>query len=393
MKRHFASIVALMIIGSLSACQGDSASLQGSNVSNGFSPSAAFNPWFVDAGTESNLITSGASGSFIYTIKTAPVGGTATLDAATGILSYTSQGTGYIDSIEVSVSDGVTTESFSIPVYVGNLSPAIISDAEINVNAGAAAVITLEAFELNPADALSWSIAAGASLNGAIATVTDNGDNTASLSYFAGDSGADSVEVSVTDSAGAFDSIVVPVIVVDTEVPNNAPVPTVSPSSFNVDAGATVALTISANDPDVTDSHTLTLASVPSFGAATVEGLVVTYTAGEAAGSESFTVHVQDSAGAIGSVVVTGTVTSVVIEPTGGDPVNGQAIMQSVGCLNAGCHANVGANPNNIQVGADAAALSQALQTVFPMSLTYDIADFSDADLDDMAAYIDTLVQ
>ena len=120
--------------------------------------------------------------------------------------------------------------------------------------------------------------------------------------------GLGSVTANVSDAAGASVNFTFVILVLQV---NDAPV--VSAPAINTDAGITANSQISVNDPDIGDSHTYSIATMPIYGTVqlSLTGLV-TYTPDLGySGADQLVITVTDAAGASSNVTISVTIAPI----------------------------------------------------------------------------------
>ncbi|PJA25353.1 MAG: hypothetical protein COX57_03795 [Alphaproteobacteria bacterium CG_4_10_14_0_2_um_filter_63_37] len=120
--------------------------------------------------------------------------------------------------------------------------------------------------------------------------------------------GSDTLNITVTDSAGATGTVSIPITV----IPVNDP-PVVSAPTLSLNEDTTAAVQVTVSDPDVGDVHTFAITTPPTHGQAAVDasGLVSYSPEANYNGSDTLNITVTDSAGATGTVSIAVTVIPV----------------------------------------------------------------------------------
>lgn len=234
-----------------------------------------------DQQVSGNLIaTDNDNEPLTYSIVTNPARGSITLtNAATGAFTYTPNANiNGTDSFTFRASDGKVNSNVAtvtITITAVNDAPVLNAIGSQSVNEGATKTITLSASDVDSSDTLSFS----ASGLPAFATLTDNGNRTATINlapnYTA--SGAYSIAVTVTDngapSLNASETFTLTVINV------NAPPTANAGPDKNANGGTAVSLPGSGSDIDGT---------ISSYAWSQVSGTAVTLS-GTTTATASFT--------------------------------------------------------------------------------------------------------
>ncbi len=254
-----------------------------------------------------------------WSVSASPSNGTASIDSATGVLSYTPDADfDANDTLTVSVTDGIATDTVVVnysvtgvndaPVITqgdGPLSLSILEDASISYD--------LNVSDPDSGDSASWSLSVS-SLNGTGSIASGTGILTYSPN--ADFNGSDSLTVLVTDGAGVTDSVVVNLSI--TAV-NDAPVITQGDGPLSYSLNEDSNLTIDLNATDIEgDVLTWSVSADPSNGTASIDSAtgVLLYTPhADFDANDTLTVTVTDGT-ATDSVVVNFTVTGVNDAPT-----------------------------------------------------------------------------
>ena len=144
-------------------------------------------------------------------------------------------------------------------------------------------------------------------------TATVSASGLVSYSPFANQNGRDGVIIAVTDSAGNTANVNVPITI---NPVNDAPL--ASAAAIVTDANTSANSQILVNDPDVGDSHTYSVTTLPLHGTAlvSVTGLVFYTPATDYHGADQLAVTVSDAAGASVDVLIDITVNSVIVTYT-----------------------------------------------------------------------------
>ncbi len=206
------------------------------------------------------LASDGDGDSLTYTAIGLPTSLTINLTTGSvaGTLLYTEAA---IYNVTVTVSDGTTSSNtvFILTVTETNRAPLLSTIANQIIDVGTSATVTLSA-----TDPDANSVAYSAIGLPTFASLLDNGDNTASLTLIplAGDAGAYTLTITVTDNGlPALSASQVVNVVVNTAT-NQLPVVTNPGDQISVE-GDTVSLTIVASDADG-DSLVYSASGLPS---------------------------------------------------------------------------------------------------------------------------------
>ncbi len=247
-----------------------------------------------------------------FTIFAPPLLGTATI-TATGLINYTpSANLNGSDRILVTVTDSAgNIDNIIVPVKINPVNdtpmPTSRNFIMLEDTAGTTQVVHNDP---DIGDVHFYSIVSSPALG--VATVSATGLVT--FTPNANSFGLGAVTANVSDAAGASANITFAVMVVQIN-----DVPVVSAPEINTDAGITANSQISVSDPDIGDSHTYSIATLPLHGTVQVSltGLV-TYTPDIGySGADQLVITVTDAAGASSNVTISVTVAPIpVIENT-----------------------------------------------------------------------------
>lgn len=233
-----------------------------------------------------------------------PANGAVTVNAD-GTISYSHDGTETLsDSFTYAATDGVASSALAtvtITVLPVNDAPVAAADSA-STDEGTAITIAVIA---NDTDAEGTALAPILDSMPAHGTVVTNGDGTVTYTHDGSETTSDLFSYRATD--GVATSAPVNVTITITPV-NDAPVAT--SDAATVAEGGTVTIAVLANDVDDDDiAFTVTLATAPVNGSATVEADgTVTYVhhGGEAAtDSFTYTIHDGDTTSNVGIVNIT----------------------------------------------------------------------------------------
>ena len=246
-----------------------------------------------------------------YSLVSVPVKGNATV-SATGLVTYTPHANiSGTENITVNVKDvigastNVTILATILPV---NDVPVLNANSMVMLE-DTSSTTQITVFDPDPTDSHSFSITGLPTMGNAAVSATGVVSYTPGANLF----GSDSIGITVQDSAGGIASIQVPVQVNSV---NDAPI--VSAAAINTDANIAANSQIVVNDPDIGDSHTYNIGTLPLHGTAQVSltGLV-TYTPNAGySGTDQLTLTVSDAAGATANVSIAVTVNSVSVVTT-----------------------------------------------------------------------------
>jgi hypothetical protein len=236
---------------------------------------------------ELSTLVSGGTADFSYAIEADGTKGTSSLAGTT--LTYTANGA---DRGADTVTFRVTDESDPVQSVVGTLSilitapDLIVSDTSAVLTAGESIGIDLSGLVSGGTPGFSYKVVNGggkgsSSISGSTLTYTAN----------AGDRGANTVEVEVTDSSDPQQSEVISVaIAIDAPALNGGG------TSIEVGAGQSGSVNLAALISGGTGPFSFAIETAPSFGSASISGSTATYTPNNAfEGLDSFTVRVTDS--------------------------------------------------------------------------------------------------
>lgn len=272
-------------------------------------------------GSEDNVLTFSPSASDVdgdaltWSITTAPTTGTASIDAATGLITYTPTANwSGSTTLRVNVSDGRASAGATMTIVMNavNDGPTATSSS-ITVNEDGTSNSSLSATDIDTSSAsLTYTIASGpshgtASLSGRTLTYVPTGNY----------NGPDSLTFTVSD--GALSSTGTVSITVN---PANDP-PSLTTSSVTTSEDAAITFNPSATDIDG-DALSWTITTAPANGTATIDAAsgAVTYTPpAEWSGTTNVRVSVTDgvatAGGTFGITVTTVNDTPVVTAATG----------------------------------------------------------------------------
>lgn len=246
----------------------------------------------------------------------------ANVDTGTSTVSITVADTGEDGDAATTADNSSVTESVTINVVQGgggggggNTAP-VASNVSASTKAGVAVTGTLNATDAD-GNALTYAIQTQAA-NG-VASISNN-----QFTYTpnAGFSGSDSFTYVANDGQASSNAATVTVTV----TANAAPTAT-SPLAFSVETGETFSNNIVTQaNPQDADGDTLTpsVTVQPTKGTLTVNATTgaYSYVAGNAAGSDTYTVRFTDTAGAFVDVVVNVTITQANRAPTATSPLS-----------------------------------------------------------------------
>jgi hypothetical protein len=245
-----------------------------------------------------------------YVVVTQPLNGTVTTSGNN--FTYTpNAGFSGSDQFTYRANDGQAASNIAtVTITVTpNRAPTATSPLSFSVETGkvfSANILT----QANPQDADGDTLTPSVTVQPTRGTLNVN-TSTGAYTYTAGNTpGSDTYTVRFTDPAGAFVDVVVNVTITQA---NRAPTAT-SPLSFSVEAGKAFSNNIitqaNPKDPDG-DTLTASVKVQPTKGTLTVNTSTgaYTYTAGNTAGSDTYTVTFSDGKGGSVDVVVNVTIT------------------------------------------------------------------------------------
>ncbi|MEK9766067.1 MAG: Ig-like domain-containing protein, partial [Thalassolituus sp.] len=279
----------------------------------------------VTTATEDTLYTYDVEASDIdagttltYRLTTAP--DDMTIDAATGVISWTPAEGVTSAQVTVEVSDGIDTDtqSFTITVAAVNDAPVIDQQtAAIETDEDVAGSVTLSATDAE-GTALTWIVATAAANGSAVVDASGLATYTPNVDF----NGNDSFVVEVSDG-DLTDTITVNVTVA---AANDAPAIDQAVPAITTDEDVAGRVALSATDTDG-DELTWTVSSPAEQGTAEVDASGnVTYTpSANFNGSDSFTVEVSDS-----SLTDTRTVTVTVAAVNDAPEITSTAVTSAV---------------------------------------------------------------
>ncbi len=271
---------------------------------------------------------------------------TAVTQGARGSVTFTGSSVTYTPAANANGSDSFTytigdghggsaTATVSITITAVNDAPDAVNDSTAT-NEDAAVIISVL---VNDADVDGEAVILTGVTQGTRGSVAQNGNGTVTYTPNPNTFGADAFTYTVRDAAGLTDTAAVNVNV----APVNDP-PDAINDSATANEGSNVAIAVLANDTDLEgNTLTVTAASTPAHGAATINGNgTVTYTPVPTySGSDSFTYTISDGAATdtatvsvqvkdtIGNVAVLGT-HSVWIQ-SGADVLSGDVVANEAG--------------------------------------------------------------
>jgi hypothetical protein len=234
-----------------------------------------------------STLVSGGTADFSYTVEADGIYGSSSLTGNT--LTYTANAANRgADTVTFRVTD----ESDPVQSVVSTLSilitapDLIVSDTSAVLTAGESVGIDLSGLVSGGTPAFFYSVVSGggkgsSSISGSTLTYTAN----------AGDRGADTVEIEVTDSSDPQQSGIITIaIAIDAPVLNGGG------TSIEVGAGQSGSVNLAALISGGTGPFSFAVETAPSFGTASISGSMATYTPNHAfEGLDSFTVRVTDS--------------------------------------------------------------------------------------------------
>lgn len=248
-----------------------------------------------------------ANDTAIYSIVASSILGNATV-SSTGLVTFTphSNATGTAQVI-VNVKDVVGASSnvtFMLTVLPINDAPRIRANSMVLLEDSSATTQVL-VFDPDLSDTHTYSISGQPSTG--VANVSATG--MVSYSPMENFTGSDSIGVTVLDGMGGAASIIIPV-----QVNPVNDVPLVSAPAINTDVNVSALSQLVINDPDIGDTHSYSITTLPLHGTAQVSitGLVNYIPNTGYIGTDQMVLTVTDAAGASNTVLITVTVNSVV---------------------------------------------------------------------------------
>jgi len=248
-----------------------------------------------------------------YDLDASPAG--ATIDTATGVISWLGSGPGTTVSFTVSVTDGQAAafSSFSVqvvPQAPTNKAPQALADTA-GVGEDASVLVPVLANDTDADGDPLAIISVGSPSHGAVAIEQGAVRYTPASNYF----GTDSFTYVIDDGHGGRSTGTVQLTIAPV---NDAPVTAADAATVAEDSA--VLIDVLANDVDIDDGRaalTLRISQPPSHGMATVQNGQIRYTpAANYNGTDRFEYQMVDAAGAISTSEVNLTVTPVNDAPT-----------------------------------------------------------------------------
>ena len=244
--------------------------------------------------------------TFTYTITGNATNGIATVGAG-GLAGYLpNPNFNGSDSFVVTVTDntGLTgTVTINVTVNAVNDAPVPTAPA-ITTNEDTTGSSQIAPNDPDVGDTFTYSVTS-APTNGAVSV-----NATGLVSYVpnANFNGSDSFTITVTDAGGLTGTVTINATI---NAVNDVPAPTAPNLIVNENMSGTVQ--VNANDPDIGDTFTYTLASAPANGVASVNttGLVSYTPNANFNGTDIIPVLVTDAAGGVGTVAINVTVNGV----------------------------------------------------------------------------------
>jgi VCBS repeat-containing protein len=247
-------------------------------------------------------------------LATLPASGTATVNATTGVITYTpaAASSGAVSfTYTVKDNNGATSNAATVVITIipGNRAP-VAQNGGLATFEGRTTTGTLIATDPEGA-ALTFTIVT----NGTKGTVTITDAGTGAYTYVpnASANGTDSFTFHVSDGAltSNLATVTVTIAPANGAPGNDAPVP--SASAIVTDKGTAATSQVVPNDPNAGNTHTYTITLAPDHGIATVSASgLLTYTpALNYSGADRVAVTVTDQSGASGQVTIPVTVAAV----------------------------------------------------------------------------------
>ena len=188
-----------------------------------------------------------------YSLVAGPAG--ATVDAATGVFSWTAIDGDATTDVTVRVSDGVASVQRTFQIQVHNVAPSLNVAGDAQVLLGQSYVLSLGATDPGQDTVSAWDINWG---DGNLQTMAGNATSVSHVYALDGDY---SITVTATDEDGSYDAAPVAVNVL---APNRNPVAT---GQFTqTDEDQPLVITLAATDPDG-DALTYSILTQPAYPA------------------------------------------------------------------------------------------------------------------------------
>lgn len=279
---------------------------------------------------------SDANGLDAKTVKigTQPANGTVSVNATTGVVTYTHNGgETATDTFTYTVKDTLGTESAPITVNITvtpvNDTPVAVGES-VNATRSAATIINVATNDTDaegPVDLTSIEIVT----NPTHGTAVKNNDGTVTYTNDGNAATTDSFTYRIKDSAGVFSNTVTVNITV-TAAGNQAPVAGNDEQTVAEGASATITVLADDEDPDGTlNVSTVTIVGNPTNGTAVAQanGTIIYTHNGSETITDTFTYTVKDNQGLVSN---TATVT-ITITPVNDGPV---AVADAANVANGG---------------------------------------------------------
>ncbi|RRS02949.1 tandem-95 repeat protein [Aquabacterium soli] len=235
----------------------------------------------------------------------------ASINAATGLFSWTPADGALTQSFTVRVSDGTLSTEATFSVTVTNVAPALTVQGGASVNAGTPYAITFGATDPGQDTISAWVVNWG---NGQTTTLA-GGATGASFTYAQG--GNYAITVTATDEDGSYTSAPLALHVV---APNGVPIAGNQSVTLDEDTPRAIVLSVADPDGDVLGFALTTAPLHGTLGAFDPATRTVLYTpAANYHGVDSFSYTVSDGRGGSASATVTIGVTPVNDAPVATD--------------------------------------------------------------------------